>query len=311
MTIYKRDDYIKIIYKTPIIDEIIKFVNASNKNYNLNFNYNKNIYEIIIKNEIIECNNNLNNFKIEFYKIIKNKIELVRYVTNNFTKILSTIEIKEKYKKELYWGGNGVGNRWANSKLNYSVIFSNNRTKTYSENDNDQIPNNILNNFLQDCSGSGIIGIYVHSIRKNKSYRLIRKDIQTAITSLNCVICGTQNTICDHKNDLYNDKRVINLNTQLIDDFQLLCNHCNLQKRQICKKEIELQKIYSAKNILRYKIYPFEFPWEKKAFDKNDINCKKSTYWYDPVEFDRKIFYYSIYLIPMLNEIKNKIKLIS
>jgi hypothetical protein len=36
--------------------------------------------------------------------------ELVIQATNNFTKIISTNEIKEKYK-ELYWGGNGVGDR--------------------------------------------------------------------------------------------------------------------------------------------------------------------------------------------------------
>ena len=41
--------------------------------------------------------------------------ELVMRATDNFTKILSTNEIKNKYPK-LYWGGNGVGDRWANKK---------------------------------------------------------------------------------------------------------------------------------------------------------------------------------------------------
>ena len=90
-----------------------------------------------------------------------------------------------------------------------------------------------------------------------------------------------------------------------------MCNHCNLQKRQISKLEHQTKKIYSAKNIERYKIYPFEFPWEKKDFDVNDINCKFGTYWYDPVEFDKNIYYYLIYTIPIINEIKNKVKLIS
>lgn len=84
-----------------------------------------------------------------------------------------------------------------------------------------------------------------------------------------------------------------------------LCNHCNLQKRQICNIEKKNEKLYSAKNIERYKIYPFEFPWEKKAFDINDISC---TYWFDLIEFDKNIYYYSIYIIPIINEIKNKIK---
>lgn len=237
------------------------------------------------------------------------KEELVIEATNNFTKILSTIEIKEKYS-ELYWGGNGVGDRWAGKKFNYSVIYSKKKPCLYSENNDDKIPQEILEKFLKNNKGIGIIGIFVHSKRTNNQNRQIRKNIHKEITGLSCVVCGTQNTICDHKNDLYNDSRVLNNNTQIIDDFQPLCNHCNLQKREICKMERQTMKLYSAKNIQRYKIYPFEFPWEKKVFDINDIYCKDGTYWFDPVEFDRKIYYYSIYVIPIINEIKNKFKLI-
>jgi hypothetical protein len=237
------------------------------------------------------------------------KEELVIEATNNFTKILSTTEIKEKYS-ELYWGGNGIGDRWAGKKFNYSVIYSKKKPCLYSENKDDKIPQEILEKFLKNNKGNGIIGIFVHSKRTNNQNRQIRKNIHKKIISLSCVVCGTQNTICDHKNDLYNDERVLNLKTQLITDFQPLCNHCNLQKREICKIEKQTMKLYSAKNIQRYKIYPFEFPWEKKVFDINDIYCKDGTYWFDPVEFDRKIYYYSIYVIPIINEIKNKFKLI-
>ena len=233
--------------------------------------------------------------------------ELVIQATNNFTKILSTNEIKENYKG-LYWGGNGVGDRFANKKFNYSVIYSKKQPSLYSENDDDKIPEDLLNEFLQNNKGVGIIGIFVHSIRKNIQKRPIRKNIQKETTSLSCIICGTHDTICDHKNDLYNDMRVLSLETQLISDFQPLCNHCNLQKRQVCKTEEQTEKIYSAKNIQRYKIYSFEFPWEKKVFDRNDINCKNGTYWFDPVEFDKNIYYYSVYVIPIMNEIKYKIK---
>jgi len=27
--------------------------------------------------------------------------------------------------------------------------------------------------------------------------------------------------------------------------------------------------------------------------DKTDINCKTGTYWYDPIEFQKKIYYYN------------------
>lgn len=243
---------------------------------------------------------------------LKSIYEIVIRATENFTKILSTNEIKNKYP-ELYWGGNGVGDRWANKKFNYSVIYSKKRTIVYSENDDNEIPIEILDEFFQRIAvgqipkGFGIIGIFVHSIRTNKpQQRPISKNIIKTISMLSCVVCGAHNTICDHKNDLYNDSRVLSLETQLISDFQPLCNHCNLLKRQICKTEKKTEKLFSAKNIQRYKIYPFEFPWEKKAFDKNDINCKKDTYWFDPVEFDKNIYYYSFYLIPIINEIKHK-----
>lgn len=247
--------------------------------------------------------------------------ELVMRITDNFTKILSTADIKEKYPV-LYWGGNGVGDRWAKKKFNYSVIYLNKQISVYSENDDETIPETVLNDFLEKNrepqpvaeptetakKTAGIIGIFAHSIRTNIINRPIRKDIIDEYKKQSCVVCGTQKTICDHKNDLYNDNRVLESKTQTLDDFQPLCNHCNLQKRQVCKTEKQEEKMYSAKNIQRYKVYPFEFPWEKKAYDKNDIYCKTGTYWYDPVEFDRCIYLYSIYVIPVINEIKNKNK---
>jgi len=48
-------------------------------------------------------------------------IERIIHATNNFTKILPTTEIKEK--QLFWWGTNGVGDRWANKKFNYSVIY--------------------------------------------------------------------------------------------------------------------------------------------------------------------------------------------
>jgi hypothetical protein len=233
--------------------------------------------------------------------------ELVINGSANFTKILSTTEIKENFK-ELYWGGNGVGDRWANKKFNYSVIYSKKRPCLYSENTDDVIPSRLLDDFLQINKGVGIIGIFVHSKRINNQKRPICKHIHKHITSLSCVICGTHDTICDHKNDLYNDERVLSLTGQLISDFQPLCNHCNLQKRQVCKIETQSEKLYSAKNIQRYQMYPFEFPWEKQAFNKSDINCKKGTYWFDPVEFEKNIYYYLIYVMPIITEIKHKVK---
>lgn len=231
---------------------------------------------------------------------------LVMDLTNNLTEILSIDEIKKHPK--LYWGGNGVGARWVNQKFNYSVIYSKKPPKKYSENENDEIPTELLQQFLNTHTGTGIIGIFVHSKRHNIPNRPIDKKIHKLIVTNPCVVCGTKtDIICDHKNDLYNDPRVLNTTTQVLTDFQPLCNHCNLQKRQICKEIEKTQKIYSAKNMQRYKQYKFEFPWEKKHFDKTDIYCTNDTHWFDPVEFENKIYCYMSYVIPVINEIKNKV----
>jgi hypothetical protein len=258
--------------------------------------------------ELEEVELSFQNCKIKIMSIE----DLVIKATNNFTKILSVSEIDEKYDR-LKWGRNGIGDRWANKKFNYTVIYKTGKTKVYSENENDVIPSELLIEFMNNAIlHSGIIGIYVHSKRLNNINRLIRHDILKKNKQNNCVICGTTSEIiCDHKNDLYNDVRVLNTATQLFEDFQALCNHCNLQKRQICKYECENQLIYSAKKIPQFSFYNFDFPWEKKVFDKNDINCKVGTYWYDPIEFNCKINKYSLYIIPIINEIKFKIKIIN
>ena len=125
-----------------------------------------------------------------------------------------------------------------------------------------------------------------------------------------CEYCDSKSDIvCDHRNDLYNDSRVLNNKTQELDDFQPLCNSCNLRKRQVCIDEKTNKKLYSAKNL--YKNYDFEFPWEKKVFDVKDINCKLDTYWYDKTEFQRKLELYSKYRIPINKLVKQHIKLVS
>ena len=68
------------------------------------------------------------------------------------------------------------------------------------------------------------------------------------------------------------------------------------------KIEEKTNKIYSAKNIKRLDI-GIEYPWEKKNYDKSDITCKIDTYWYDPIEFEKKIRLYLTYIIPIIKEI--------
>jgi hypothetical protein len=164
----------------------------------------------------------------------------------------------------------------------------------------------ILEDFRDKFKGQGILGIFVHSPRINIIQRPIRADIKRTIVKNCCVVCGSlSDIICDHKNDIYNDTDVLNTKTQKLEDFQPLCNHCNLQKRQIFKDETRDVKVYSAKKLARYNVFPFEFPWEKKVFDLTDKNTKVDTYWYDPVEFNRKLYIY-ICFYPVLKQIKSR-----
>lgn len=233
----------------------------------------------------------------------------VRQASQDYTRIISTEELKVQYRDTLYWGGNGVGDRFAGKRFNYTVIYGNKKTepKTYSEYEDDFIPEELLTKFLeQNREKNGIIGIYVHSVRTNVVNRPISEQIKKKTAENPCVVCGTHKTVCDHKNDLYNDERVLSKQTQELSDFQPLCEHCNLQKRQVQKTEKRMGRIYSAKNIPRYKVLPFEFPWEKKVFDTKDPRCKDDTYWYDPIEFDLKIFCYTSYVLPIVKEIKKR-----
>lgn len=157
-----------------------------------------------------------------------------------------------------------------------------------------------------------VIGIFVHSEKMNIEKRPIKSEIKKVIGKKSCVSCGSTSAIvCDHKNDIYNDTCVLDTKTQKLDDFQPLCNHCNLQKRQVFKDEKNKNKLYSAKNIPQYsnEVYPFEFPWEKKVFDIKDSSTKRDTYWYDPIEFNKKIYQYVKYRIPILNEIHKNVHL--
>ena len=225
----------------------------------------------------------------------KEIIQLVRELSNNFTTIISK-NIIDKHPI-LQWGNNGIGDRWVKKIFNYTVIQKN-KIKTYSENDDEKINIEEIKLFQQNNIGIGIIGIMVHSVKiNNTSSRPIKKEINDYYKKLPCVSCGSNSELTvDHKNDLYNDKDVLDKKIQKKEDFQTLCNHCNLQKRQICKKEKETNKLYSALNIPMFQIFKDEFfvnnnkfDWENNVFDIKNKDSKIGSYWYDPVQFVKNI----------------------
>lgn len=124
----------------------------------------------------------------------------------------------------------------------------------------------------------------------NINKRTIRKEIKEYHYKTGCVCCGSKSDlVIDHKNDLYNDPNVLNVKTQKISHFQCLCNHCNLQKRQVCILTKKYKKRYGATNIPQLKIFGIDFIVGDETFNINDINALKGTYWYDPIAFMKHI----------------------
>lgn len=114
----------------------------------------------------------------------------------------------------------------------------------------------------------------------------IGKHIRDFYKDKPCVVCSAKSSIVmDHKNDLYNDKRVLHIATQLPTDFQPLCNACNLRKREVCKKSKQMGKRFGATNIPQFACFGIDFIEGDDKLNIEDPNAMRGTYWYDPVEF--------------------------
>ena len=104
--------------------------------------------------------------------------------------------------------------------------------------------------------------------------------------NIKCVNCGTTNNIIpDHKNDLYNDLKVLDIKTQTIDDFQALCRNCNKLKGSINKKMLKTKKRPSALDVPIPSLFGIAYTKGDETFDENDPNWGIGCYWYDPIKF--------------------------
>lgn len=148
--------------------------------------------------------------------------------------------------------------------------------------------------YIWEKEGKGMIkALRTIGFSDNELYgasRPIRPDIEKHHKAMGCVVCGSRSDlVTDHKNDLYNDLRVLDRKTQTIEDFQCLCNHCNLQKRQVSKVTKETGKRIGATTIPSLAIFGVDFVEGDENIDESDVNAMVGTYWYDPVEFMKKI----------------------
>ena len=117
--------------------------------------------------------------------------------------------------------------------------------------------------------GKIIPKIYNNSIRHDIRDTLLKKYKE-------CVNCShTKQLEIDHKNDLKNNPRVLNIKTQYISDFQVLCKKCNDMKRGYKKIMIDTCK----RIISPFKNVPFIKGDE--SLDIKNPDCLVGSYWYD------------------------------
>jgi 5-methylcytosine-specific restriction endonuclease McrA len=225
-------------------------------------------------------------------------IELVKNSTVNYENILT---IEKARELGLHGGpGNGSGDRTKITKTFINtVIYGDERIPmTYpkcfdehielSEEDKEKIRVYKISRREGNLNHRGTIGFLIRGLNEDSSEsRPIRHDIKRHYKRLPCVKCGTRNTVCDHKNDLYNDPRVLNTTTQTLDDFQPLCNNCNLRKRAVALKRDKEKKRQSPTLDILSINGGIKFTSGDEKYDPNDPNALIGTYWYDPIQFGK------------------------
>lgn len=183
-------------------------------------------------------------------------LELAQPDENGVSRWVNVSEFVGRYESLKF--GNGAD--WARSDGNLAKIY-------VLERDNSQ------------TTGNSVDRIRLNGIKKDESSNQIRADIKKEIQKRRCVVLGTSNPETDHKDGRKDNPRVMNLKTQVLDDFQPLSKAANTAKRQFCKECKATDNRYDAKRLG----YPI-------SFTKGDIKYAKplgciGCFWYDPLDF--------------------------
>jgi len=101
------------------------------------------------------------------------------------------------------------------------------------------------------------------------------------IRAQDCVILGTSNPECDHKDGRLDDPRLSDVNRITLDDFQPLSKAANDAKRQHCVECRETNQRFDAKR-LGYMVSQVRGNGE---YNGTCIGC----YWHDPVFFNKEV----------------------
>lgn len=207
-----------------------------------------------------------------YLKLTKNQIKIDKVFNPNENGVSKWYTIKEIIDGDLRWSKNGnVRHNICWQDIRYIWEIKRKTSKKTSE--------------VTALRTNGFSDEYL-----NIHKRPIREDIRDFHLKTGCVVCGSNSELrVDHKNDLYNDPRVLSSKTQNKEDFQCLCNHCNLQKRQVCKIMKETGIRYKATNIPQLSIFGIDYIDGGEIFDIKDPKTLVGTYWYDPITFMEKL----------------------
>jgi hypothetical protein len=233
---------------------------------------------------------------------VQTKIDLFKQLsefdlTTNESKLVCKDEFINEYAALQFTNGGDWCRQSSFAKapnnFKFATAKANGKINILWDNCDDKEAARIKDFFKKNCKftkGNSIKYFKIFGLKPEEGTRAIRKDILAHYKKQRCVHCGSNAEIqCDHKNGLYNDPRVLNLETQTLDDFQALCRHCNCQKRQIDKKTKSSKKRYGATNIISLKCYEIDFIEGDATLDLSNPNAMRGTYWYDPIAFHKHI----------------------
>ena len=224
-------------------------------------------------------------------KVVKKMLDelitkaIVLSVTDNFQKILSKeTSVELGLTKPT---NNGAGDRSSLEIFDFTAIYGNSRApRRYPVIiDLDETDLKKIEDFKRSIpTTSATIGYLIHGYNTDPtSKHPIRKDIREYYKGETCVFCIEKGDCVDHKNDFYNDSRVLVENTQDKSDFQPVCNACNIKKRGVCHKTRASGKRSLPPPAIRE--FGRDFLVGDESFDENDPNALVGSYWYDPVAF--------------------------
>lgn len=204
------------------------------------------------------------------------------------TRIVCVSEFIDEYSP-LQLGNGGSWCRFDNIKNKCFTIKYNGKirfTKDFTDVEKHKIKDQYKELLETNKRGNTIKYIKFCGYSEFNINRPISQKIRYYFRDKSCISCGTTSNIeIDHKNGLYNDIKVLKTSTQIIDDFQPLCRHCNQVKRESIKKMKETGIRPSAFDIPMLKLFNIEYSSGNRTYDENDPNWGIGTYWYDPIKF--------------------------